>query len=79
MVERELGRGGMGVVYLAWEPSLQRQVALKVIPGDPLTDPQARRRWLAEARRSPACTIPTWCKSIVWTQPQSVCIWSSNT
>lgn len=47
---RELGRGGMGIVYLAWQPTLERHVAIKMIPGDPLADPRARRRWLNEAR-----------------------------
>lgn len=46
---RELGRGGMGTVYLARRDDVEREVALKVVRGD-LADPLARRRFLFERR-----------------------------
>src|SRR5437868_4940679 len=48
-VIREIGRGGMGVVYLGRDPLLERDVALKLIAGDGLT-PERRYRFLREAR-----------------------------
>ena len=50
VIERELGRGGSSVVYLAWEPALNRQVAVKLFSSNSLHDPHAREHWLAEAR-----------------------------
>ncbi len=48
-VECELGRGGMGVVYQAWQPGLGRRVAIKVVSGGKAALPDERRRWLREA------------------------------
>jgi len=50
VIERELGRGGASVVYLAWERALNRHVAVKLFPTHSLVDPRAREHWLGEAR-----------------------------
>jgi serine/threonine protein kinase len=51
-IQSELGRGAMGVVYLAIETGLDRRVALKILPGalGPDAATGLRRRWLREAR-----------------------------
>ncbi len=47
---REIGHGGMGVVYEAEQVSLGRHVALKVLPRQVLADAQTKRRFEREAR-----------------------------
>jgi serine/threonine protein kinase len=55
-LQREIGRGGMGVVHAAFDPDLERKVALKVLKGD--VDDQARQRLLREARAMARLTHP---------------------
>jgi serine/threonine protein kinase len=49
-IERRLGRGGMGVLYLAIEPGLDRRVALKLIAPEAAADAVFARRFAEESR-----------------------------
>ena len=57
-VERELGRGGMGAVYLARELGLDRLVALKVLPPAVAGDAGLRARFLQETRTAASFSHP---------------------
>ncbi len=59
-IERLLGRGGMGAVFLAYDTTLHRQVALKVMEG-PADSETARARLLREARNAAALNHPNIC------------------
>ena len=62
-IRAELGSGGMGVVYTAHDPRLDRQVTIKVLPPDLTRDDTAKQRFLQEAKAASAldhsniCTI----------------------
>jgi TolB-like protein/Tfp pilus assembly protein PilF/predicted Ser/Thr protein kinase len=49
-IERKIGQGGMGEVFLATDTKLNRQVALKFVPESLSSDLEARERLLREAR-----------------------------
>src|SRR5918994_1996342 len=55
-IVREIGRGGMGVVYEGWDDRLARPVAIKTILR--ASEPQMRERFLREARAAAAVSHP---------------------
>ncbi len=57
-VLEEISRGGMGIVYRATDTRLNRDVALKVLPGDLTQDADRRRRFLHEAQAASALEHP---------------------
>jgi eukaryotic-like serine/threonine-protein kinase len=58
LIERELGHGGMGTVYLAQDMSLQRSVAIKVLPPDLAVREELRERFLRETRMAASFSHP---------------------
>jgi hypothetical protein len=58
VIERELGRGWMGIVYLAYEPALDRRVALKLLPPKLATSVRTRALFLREARTAARLSHP---------------------
>lgn len=57
-IERELGRGGMGAVFLARDLALDRDVAIKVLPPDLGLNPTLRERFVREARLAASLSHP---------------------
>src|SRR5688500_9043709 len=57
-IHRELGRGGMGIVYLARDVQLDRDVAIKVLPLHLAQIPASRERFLREARTAAGLSHP---------------------
>ena len=60
-IESEVGQGGMGVVYRAFDLRLERSVALKFLSPQFVSHPEARVRFLTEARAASALNHPNIC------------------
>ena len=58
VIQRELGRGGMGVVYLAYDTHLARAVAIKALSPAYSHSPRIRERLLNEAKMAAALSHP---------------------
>jgi Tol biopolymer transport system component/predicted Ser/Thr protein kinase len=57
-IQSELGRGGMAVVYKAYQPALERYVAIKVLPQELTFDDEFVQRFLREARAAAKLNHP---------------------
>src|SRR5262245_33685423 len=58
---KEIGKGGMGVVYKAEDTKLHRTVAIKVLSADLVGDEKARTRFMREARAASSIDHPNIC------------------
>lgn len=60
-IEKELGRGGMGIVYKAEDAKLKRTVAIKLLPPKLTEDKEARERFIREAQSAAVLAHPNIC------------------
>ena len=57
-VKGEIGRGAMGVVYLGYDPVIERQVAIKTMNAEAFEEEEQKERFLREARSAGALQHP---------------------
>src|SRR5438034_2207027 len=57
-IRSQLGKGGMGEVYLAEDTKLNRKVAIKILPAEVASDQERMRRFVQEAKAAAALNHP---------------------
>jgi len=62
-IEEQIGAGGMGVVYHAYDEKLERDLAIKVLSPGTLLDAAARKRFRSEGRVLSRLNHPQSCRS----------------
>ena len=60
-IQEKIGQGGMGVVYKAEDTKLRRNVAIKVLPPELISDPTAKHRFIQEAQAASSLENPNIC------------------
>ena len=70
-IVEQVGSGGMGIVYKARDPRLERFVALKFLPPSPGADPELRLRFIQEARTIASLDHPNLCAIIDVAEPEA--------
>jgi serine/threonine protein kinase len=72
----QIGAGGMGEVYKAHDPRLNRAVAVKVLLDHISEKPEASARFEREARTIAGCIIPTFALFMTWAVMRRPTTWS---
>lgn len=72
-LRRQLGKGGCGIVFLAYDPKLQREVALKVPRPDMLMNEDAKRRLKLEALAASEFDHPNLVPVYEWGEVGPIC------
>ena len=58
LIEEKLGEGGMGIVFKAFDTKLERTVALKILRPETMSDPDAKARFIREAKAASGLNHP---------------------